>query len=87
MDLSNGELILQPQGGDREDKKGEGSEEEGMGSDGRFGLVRDRLMVHRISELNLRHAWLAYLSACSTTQYKTERLSQGHPRSTRVLGR
>ncbi|KAH6974920.1 CHAT domain-containing protein [Ilyonectria destructans] len=36
---------------------------------------QDRLTVHRVSELRLRHAQIAYLSACSTAENKAARLS------------
>ncbi|KAH6681179.1 CHAT domain-containing protein, partial [Plectosphaerella plurivora] len=38
-------------------------------------LIQDKLSVGRVSELNLRNARLAYLSACSTAQNKSRRLS------------
>lgn len=38
------------------------------------GLEQDRLTVRRVSELNLAHARIAYLSACSTAENKAERL-------------
>ncbi|WKT54189.1 Tetratricopeptide-like helical domain superfamily [Fusarium oxysporum f. sp. vasinfectum] len=38
-------------------------------------LVQDRLTVQRISELRLRYAQIAYLSACSTAENKAARLS------------
>jgi CHAT domain-containing protein len=68
MDPSNSGLILR-----RQEEKCAGNE--CKGSDSRAGLVQDRLTVGRISEMNLRHARLAYLSACSTAQNKAERLS------------
>ena len=39
------------------------------------GLEQDRLTVRRISELDLRHVRLAYLSACSTAQNRAENLA------------
>ncbi|ROT37123.1 hypothetical protein SODALDRAFT_279961, partial [Sodiomyces alkalinus F11] len=44
-------------------------------SAGAAGLVQDRLSVGRMSEVSLRNARLAYLSACSTAQNKSDRLS------------
>ncbi|KAH7111459.1 CHAT domain-containing protein [Dactylonectria estremocensis] len=38
-------------------------------------LEQDRLTVHRVSELRLRYAQIAYLSACSTAENKAARLS------------
>ncbi|KAF5227007.1 hypothetical protein FANTH_14909 [Fusarium anthophilum] len=38
-------------------------------------LVQDRLTVQRVSDLRLRHAQIAYLSACSTMENKAARLS------------
>ncbi|KAH7109906.1 hypothetical protein B0J13DRAFT_662562 [Dactylonectria estremocensis] len=38
-------------------------------------LEQDRLTVQRVSELRLRHAQIAYLSACSTAENKVARLS------------
>jgi hypothetical protein len=38
-------------------------------------VEQDRLTVHRVSELNLAQAHIAYLSACSTAENKAERLS------------
>jgi CHAT domain-containing protein len=37
-------------------------------------LVQDRLTMHRISELKLSNARIAYLSACSTAKNKAEQL-------------
>ncbi|KAH7232458.1 CHAT domain-containing protein [Fusarium solani] len=68
MDPSKSGLILQRQ----RDVQGD---EEGKENDGGAGPVQDRLTVGRISEITLRHARLAYLSACSTAQNKAERLS------------
>ncbi|KAK4244031.1 CHAT domain-containing protein [Corynascus novoguineensis] len=45
-------------------KQGEGQEAE-----------QDRLTVHRISELSLAHAYIAYLSACSTAENTSTELS------------
>ncbi len=45
------------------------------GNNDEVGLAQDRLTVKRISEMNLRYARLAYLSACSTAQNKAEQLS------------
>ncbi|KAK4246224.1 CHAT domain-containing protein [Corynascus novoguineensis] len=36
---------------------------------------QDRLTVHRISELSLPHAYIAYLSACSTAENNSTKLS------------
>ena len=66
IDPSKSGLILQ-----RDVHEDEG----GKGGDCRVGPVQDRLTVGRISEVSLRHARLAYLSACSTAQNKAERLS------------
>ncbi|KAK2669884.1 Tetratricopeptide-like helical domain superfamily [Fusarium oxysporum f. sp. vasinfectum] len=38
-------------------------------------LVQDRLTVQRVSDLRLRYAQIAYLSACSTAENKAARLS------------
>lgn len=38
-------------------------------------VIRDRLTVHRVSELTLERAQIAYLSACSTAENKAARLS------------
>ena len=45
-------------------KQGEGQE-----------MEQDRLTVHRISELSLPHAYIAYLSACSTAENASTTLS------------
>jgi CHAT domain-containing protein len=68
IDPSKSGLILQRQ----RDIQGN---REGEESDGGAGPVQDRLTVGRISEVNLQHARLAYLSACSTAQNKAERLA------------
>ncbi|KAK2471360.1 hypothetical protein H9L39_17591 [Fusarium oxysporum f. sp. albedinis] len=38
-------------------------------------LVQDRLTIQRVSDLRLRYAQIAYLSACSTAENKAARLS------------
>ncbi len=63
VDPSQSGLILQRQG------------KENTESGGGAGPVQDRLTVARISDLSLRQARLAYLSACSTAQNRAERLS------------
>jgi tetratricopeptide (TPR) repeat protein len=67
VDPSKSGLILQRR---REDYVGNG----GNGNGNEVELVQDRLTVGRISEMNLKHARLAYLSACSTAQNKVVRL-------------
>jgi CHAT domain-containing protein len=37
-------------------------------------VEQDRLTVHRVSELNLKQARMAYLSACSTAENRAARL-------------
>jgi len=39
------------------------------------GVVQDVLTVHDLSEINIQHAQLAYLSACSTAENKAARLA------------
>jgi hypothetical protein len=39
------------------------------------GAVQDVLTVHDLSEINIQHAQLAYLSACSTAENKAARLA------------
>ncbi|KAK4113092.1 hypothetical protein N656DRAFT_836594 [Canariomyces notabilis] len=63
MDPSQSGLILQRQG-EEQTESGDGA-----------GPVQDRLTVARISELSLRQARLAYLSACSTAENRAKRLS------------
>ncbi|PWI64611.1 hypothetical protein PCL_09505 [Purpureocillium lilacinum] len=65
-DPSNSGLILQ--------RRQEGCPLGSKGCDG-GAAVQDRLTVKRVSELNLTHSRMAYLSACSTAQNKADRLS------------
>ena len=46
-----------------------------LDAEGVARLEQDRLTVRRVSELDLRQAKVAYLSACSTAENATERLS------------
>ncbi|VUC23431.1 unnamed protein product [Clonostachys rosea] len=68
-DPSESGLILQRQGevSAVEDERSERKETD--------GLIQDKLTVKMISEMDLKHAKLAYLSACSTAQNKVEKLS------------
>ncbi|KAK7574550.1 hypothetical protein V3481_016530 [Fusarium oxysporum f. sp. vasinfectum] len=67
-DPSKSGLILQRR---EEIRAGNG----GNANDNEDKVVQDRLTVGRISEMKLKHARLAYLSACSTAQNKAEELS------------
>ncbi|CAG9984579.1 unnamed protein product [Clonostachys byssicola] len=68
VDPSNSGLILQRQG-----QVSTVDEQDGCRETAR--LIQDRLTVKMISEMDLKHAKLAYLSACSTAQNKVENLS------------
>jgi CHAT domain-containing protein len=42
---------------------------------GQSNTVPDKLTIQQISESNLKHAWLAYLSACSTAEIQVSELA------------